>query len=65
MKDLTKYLVKISLLIKKNGYHNKFLLQEISNIAVDNWVKNSIPDLSKEQLNKVFISALIKDVNLN
>jgi len=65
MSELTKYLVKISTLINKNGYYNTFLLEEIASIAVNNWVNGSSPNLSKEQLSKVFISSLIKNVNLN
>ena len=64
--DLITYLVKVKSLIPKQGAEYKFLLQEITRIAVDNWVNCSIPDLTKDQLDKVIVTCLAKkEINLN
>jgi hypothetical protein len=64
--DLITYLVKVKSLIPKQGAEYKFLLQEITRIAVDNWVSCAIPDLTKEQLDKVIVTCLAKkEINLN
>lgn len=39
----------------KDNPHFDAIMVEITNVASDNWVQNGIPNLSKEQLNKVFL----------
>lgn len=64
--DLITYLVKVKSLIPKQGTEYKFLLQEITRIAVDNWVICAIPDLTREQMDKVIVTCLVKkEINLN
>ena len=66
IEDLITYLVKVKSLIPKQGEEYKFLLEEITKIAVNNWVSYSVPDLTRKQMDEVIITCLIKkEINLN
>lgn len=66
IRDLIKYLVEIKSLIQKNGDNQDFLIQEVTKIAVENWVRCSIPNLSEKQFYKLIVMSLArKRFNLN
>ncbi len=65
LKDLIKYIEKIRSELIKKGYP-EILIQEITQIAVENWVETSIPGLNKQQIFKAMSTSLAKTkINLN
>lgn len=59
------YLVEIKSLMVKNGLYNDILMEEISNVAIKNWVEGLPPNLTEKQLEKVLVVSLIKNINFN
>ena len=64
MDDLIDY---IRLMRKKleGNPHVNLIMEEITNIASDNWVKTGVPNLSKDQFNKVILRVISKGTTLN
>jgi len=54
VEDLIEYIRLMGDKLKDNPHFDAIMV-EITNVASDNWVQNGIPNLSKEQLNKVFL----------
>lgn len=67
MEDLTKYLHKIRLELEKEdlNINIQIVMEEICHIATNNWIENGIPNLTKEQYNKVILRALTRNTTLN
>lgn len=43
----------------------ELIMVEVTNIASDNWIQNGVPNLSKEQFNKVILRVISKGTTLN
>ena len=41
------------------------IMEELTNIATDNWVKNGVPDLTHEQFDIVLRRSLARNIILN
>lgn len=65
IEDLIKYLVEMESLMVENGIYNEILIEEISIVAIDNWVNTGVPNLTEKQLEKVLMISLIKNINFN
>lgn len=65
LEDLIEYIKRVrSELIKKE--YPKPLIDEITKIAIDNWVYTSEPKINKEQIFKAISTSLSKiKINLN
>jgi hypothetical protein len=65
LKDLIKYIERIRSELTKKGYP-KILIQEMTQIAIENWVETSVPSLNKKQIFKAMSTSLAKtEINLN
>lgn len=65
IENLIKYLVEMESLMVESGIYNEILIEEISIVAIDNWVNTGVPNLTKKQLEKVLMISLIKNINFN
>ena len=64
MDDLIEY-IKLMGEKLKGSPNAELIMTEITNIASDNWVQTGIPNLSKEQFNKVILRVISKGTTLN
>jgi hypothetical protein len=65
LKDLIKYIKRIRLELTKRGYPKR-LIEEITQIAIENWVDTSIPSLNKKQILKATLTSVAKiKINFN
>ncbi len=65
LKDLIKYIKRIRSELIKRGY-SELLINEITQIAIENWVDTSTPKLTKKQIFKAMSSSVAKTkINLN
>jgi hypothetical protein len=65
LKDLIKYIKRIRSELIERGYPET-LVEEITQIAIDNWVETSIPSLNKKQIFKAMSTSVAKTkINLN
>lgn len=64
MDDLIVY---IRLMRKRlEGISNiDLIMEEISNMASNNWIKTGVPNLTNEQLNKVILRVISRGTTLN
>lgn len=49
----------------KGSPYAEIIMVEITNIASDNWIQTGVPNLSKEQFNKVVLRVISKGTTLN
>jgi len=65
LKDLIEYIKKIRSELIKRGYP-PLLIEEITQIAIENWVETSEPGLNKKQILKATSLSVAKsEFNLN
>lgn len=64
MEDLIDYLNIMRENLEGNPDIN-LIMEEISNIATNNWVETGKPNLNKEQLDKVILRVISKKIILN
>jgi len=57
--DLVKYIKRIRLELIKRGYP-KLLVEEITQIAIENWVDTADPGLNREQIFKAITLSVAK-----
>tara|TARA_R110002020_G_scaffold113236_6_gene260314 strand:- start:1671 stop:1871 length:201 start_codon:yes stop_codon:yes gene_type:complete len=65
LKDLIEYIKRIRSELIKRGYP-EILVEEITQIAIENWVDTSTPSLNKKQILKAMSTSVAKTkINLN
>ena len=65
LNDLIKYIKRIRSELIKRGY-SESLIEEITKIAIENWVDTSRPGLNKRQIIKAMSASVAKlKINLN
>lgn len=57
MDDLIDYIRLMRKKLENSPYIN-VIMGEITNIASDNWVQTGVPNLTKEQFNKVILRVI-------
>lgn len=69
MDDFKKYIhstrLKLEKLEMRDDVPLDLLMEQISNIAVDNWVKTGTPDLTDKQINSAINRVIAKNYNSN
>lgn len=67
MEDLTLYLNFIRKKLEEQMLivPLDILMEEITNIATENWVNTGVPNLDNEQINKVILRSLARGTTLN
>ena len=67
MDILITYLTTIRLVLEKHGdsIPVEYMMEEICDIATNNWVSIGNPDLSQEQFDKVVIRVISRGTTLN
>jgi hypothetical protein len=67
MEDLTFYLNFIRKKLEEQMLivPLEVLMEEITNVATENWVNTGVPNLNDEQINKVILRALARGITLN
>lgn len=64
MDDLVDY-IKLMREKLKNSPQAELIMVEITNIATENWINTGIPNLSKDQFNKVILRVISRGTTLN
>jgi hypothetical protein len=62
--DLIDYIKSMRKKLGDSPYA-ELIMVEVTNIASDNWIQNGVPNLSKEQFNKVILRVISKGTTLN
>jgi hypothetical protein len=67
MEDLTFYLNFIRKKLEEQMLivPLEVLMEEITNVATENWINTGVPNLNDEQINKVILRALARGITLN
>ena len=64
MDDLVEYIRLIEEKLKGNPYAESIMV-EVTNIASENWIQTGVPNLSKDQFNRVVLRVISKGTTLN
>lgn len=64
MEYLINYLHNMRIKLKEDPYVN-FIMEEITNVATDNWIQTGKPNLTKKQLDKAIMKGMSKGTTLN
>jgi hypothetical protein len=67
MDNLITYLnlMKSKLEPFENTVNTDIVMEELTSIATNNWIKNGVPNLSKEQFDIVLRRSLVRTIILN
>lgn len=69
MDELKDYLKKIKMVLDEsdNLHENQvnFVMSEITNISLDNWLKTGSPIIKESDINKLMVDVLVKFVSKN
>jgi hypothetical protein len=49
----------------ENTVNTDIVMEELTSIATNNWIKNGVPNLSKEQFDIVLRRSLVRTIILN